>query len=111
MAAMLSALLCGFDQRSIPVQKPDAVVGKQDKLPVGFHSRRGDYGLFSMVIPVRTNSPVIFGLWRLNEDGAEQAVMPVIPQIAKGGEQSGAIFSVCVPQILDFLPPVPPSAL
>lgn len=33
-----------------------------------------------------------------------QAVMPVIPQIAKGGEQSGAIFSVCVPQILDFLP-------
>ena len=107
MAAMLSALLCGFDQRSIPVQKPDAVVGKQDKLPVGFHSR-AVIGLFSMNSR-RTNSPVIFGLWRLNEDGAEQAVMPVIPSPKEVSRAAPYSLSACHKYWI--FSPVPPSAL
>ena len=50
VAAFFLSLFCGLDQTARFIRQTDAVVGEQDKFPIGFFSRRNDDGLFPVAL-------------------------------------------------------------
>ena len=72
-------------------------------LYTSLYSRCCDNHLFLVVFFHGTNAIIITGFGGLNDDGAKESVIPMVPKISKRAEHAGADLPVCVPEVFDAL--------
>ena len=72
VGAMRLPFLRGFNQVPRFIQHSDSVVGKEDELPEGRHTRRRNDGLHFMVLLCNAERPVVFCSGWLDNDRANR---------------------------------------
>lgn len=84
VAAFFLSFFGGLDQTARFIQQADAVVGEQDEFTVGFFTNGRYDGLLPMAFSGREGAFIVVCPGRLNDCRTEQAMMPVVAQVAKG---------------------------